>query len=146
MGVSVTGVDKLLLRLRQTGERAVKGVSDEIRRGAYDIRDLAREYAPVREGNLEDALSIDVNTEDFNGRLQAFIYVDINHEARRSKTGTVGGYVMRMHEGYYNLGPKSRAKDAGRGVVGRKFLERAAAELGPDIMERVTNRIRSVLK
>jgi hypothetical protein len=146
MGIKVHGVESLLMRLHQTGERAVKGVSDEIRKGAYEIRDLAREYAPEREGNLEAALSIEVNTADINGRLQAFVYVDETHPARRSRTGNVGGYAMRMHESFYNLGPKSRAKDAGRGIVGRKYLERAAAELGPEIMERVTTRVRNILK
>lgn len=146
MGVKVTGVESLLTRLHQVGEHAVKGVSDEIRRGAYEIRDLAREFAPVKEGDLEDALSIEVNQQDVNGRLQAYVYVDESHYSRKSKTGTVGGYAMRMHEGFYKLGPKSKAKDGGTGLVGRKFLERAVEELAPEIMERVNNKIRKMLR
>lgn len=146
MGVKIEGVEKLLLNLRQIGEHAVKGVSDEIRRGAYEIRDLAREYAPVDEGNLEEALSIEINRDDINGRLQAFVYIDVGHAARKSVTGDVGGYAMRMHEGFYKLGPKSRAKDGGRRRVGRKFLQRAADELSEEIMARVQAKVARYLK
>jgi hypothetical protein len=146
MGVKVSGVEKLLYSLRQIGEQAVKGVSDEIRKGAYDIRDLAREYAPVDEGNLEEAILIEINQGDINGRLQAFVYIDMEKAARKSSTGNVGGYAMRMHEGFYKLGPLSRRKDAGRGRVGRKFLQRAVDELGPEIMERVQAKIARYLK
>lgn len=146
MGVKVEGIESLLLNLRQIGEHAVKGVSDEIRRGAYEIRDLAREYAPVDEGNLEEALSIEINRDDINGRLQAFVYIDLTVAAKKSPTGNVGGYAMRMHEGFYKLGRKSRAKDGGRGRVGRKFLQRAADDLSDEIMQRVQTKIARYLK
>jgi hypothetical protein len=38
-------------------------------------------------------------------------------------------YARKMHEGRYNLGPGSRAKQASAGVeVGRKYLDRAYDE------------------
>ena len=51
----------LEVALTQIGERAVKGMSDKMRTRARKIRDLAREYAPIKTGLLER--SIDYVTE-----------------------------------------------------------------------------------
>lgn len=87
---------------------------------AYIARDVAREMAPSKTGDLE--ISIDVE----EGR-----------DIRRRKTfeiGTVGvEYAGYMHEGSYNLGPGSQAKQGGaRFRIGRKFLSRALQYIRDD--------------
>lgn len=145
MAVTVSGVEALLTKLSQTGERAVRGVSEEIKEGAKDIQDLARLQAPVDEGNLEDAIKVEVDRSGINGRIQAYVYVDSDHEADEGKT--VGDYAPRMHEGTYNLGPRSRIKQSAAGVVvGRKFLERAVDDLAPGIINRVYRAIQRTMK
>jgi hypothetical protein len=76
--------------------------------------------APVDEGNLELSHTYKV-TKDVRDRFQLTVFAG----------GTVKGvkvekYVIRMHEGTYNLGPKSAAKNASQQeAVGPKFMDRA---------------------
>ena len=39
---------QLELNIAQLGERAVKGMSERMRKHAIQIRDLARDYSPVK--------------------------------------------------------------------------------------------------
>lgn len=141
MGVKVSGVEELIAQLSQIGKKADRGVADELRRGAEEIAQLAREQAPVDEGNLEDAIKAEEDRSGINGRIQTYVYVDSNHPAEDGKT--VGDYAEFMHEGSYQPGPLSVAKARGNGrIVGRKFLERAVDELKPEIVKRVASRLK----
>lgn len=145
MAIRVTGVEDLLATLQQTGQRAERGVSGEIRQGAEDIKDLAIMQAPVDEGNLENAIKVQVDRSGIRGRIQAYVFVDGDEDAGDGKK--VEDYATLMHEGVYQLGEKSQQKNAAvGGGVGRKFLERAVDELAPDIMNRVRNAMKRVLK
>lgn len=145
MAITVSGVDSLLAKLSQTGERAVRGVSEEIKEGAKDIQDLARLQAPVDEGNLEDAIKVEVDRSGINGRIQAYVYVDSDQDTGDGRT--VGEYSNYMHEGTYNLGPRSQIKQSAAGVVvGRKFLERAVDDLAPGIIDRVYRAMQRIIR
>jgi HK97 gp10 family phage protein len=145
MAIKITGIDNLLTNLSQVGERAVRGVSDEIKQGAEDIKDLAKLQAPIDEGNLEDAIKVDVDRSGVKGRIQAFVYVDGSVTTDDGKA--VEDYAMQMHEGTYNLGPRSQAKDSAvGGGVGRKFLERAVDELSPNIINRVQQAVKRTIR
>lgn len=128
---------KMFVQLRQLGEKTVKGVSQVMQNYGDKIRDRAREYAPVDEHDLEKAIVKSTNYNGPNRRSIVSIYVDMTKAAG---VHTVGSYAILMHEslaiglrreealvrGYlYGLGPKSQKKDAGRGIVGGKFLTRA---------------------
>lgn len=151
MGLEIKGIEALLANLSQTGDRAVRGVSDEIKRGAKKIQDLAREYAPEDEGNLSESIKVEVDRSGINGRVQAFVYVDGDAAA---EDGTVGDYALAVHEGvapygsggHGRIGEKSMAKDAGRGVVGGKFMERAVDQLQVEIAEDLTQAARKVFR
>lgn len=126
--------------INQIGTHAVKGMSMKMRRTAIRIRDLAREYAPVKTGDLERAIDY-AHIKD--GRRDAFV-VFVNVDAARSgqtqdglpKDGQVGEYAWIMEEELhpygrqkgarrFTLGPKSQDKaDSGKKVGGR-FLARA---------------------
>lgn len=143
MGMKITSdFESLMTIIRQGGERVVRGVSTQMKKEGEEIQKLAREYAPVDEGNLEDAITVEADRSGVRGRTVVYVYVDENHPAHMT---TVGQYAMRMHEGEYRLGPGSQAKDAGRGVVGPKFLERAVDERSPMIMPSLLESARKVL-
>jgi hypothetical protein len=151
---------QLEVNLQQIGERAVKGMSERMRRTAMKIRDLAREYAPVKTGQLEK--SIDYETLKVNGRNSYVVFIDLDM-VRQSGEGVVGDYAFVMEEElhpygraksgkrYYRLGPGSAAKAASGKKVGGRFLSRAVKEgvkglLGDMAAEvrRVTNSSRSI--
>jgi hypothetical protein len=137
--------------ISQTGDRAVKGMSERMQRVALKVRDLARAYAPRKTGALEDAIDYE-KLRDGANRNSFVVYVDTSHP---SGDHLVGDYAFIMEEElhpfgrkapggrYYNLGPGSRAKG---GAVGGKFLERAVAEgiagLGAGLLDDVRRAVR----
>lgn len=124
-----TDIESLIAILSQTGEYVKKGVASKMLEGGRKMRNKARDYAPVDEGNLEDAITLEHDRSGIHGRRQVFVFVDESHPVENREGHTVGEYAMRMHEGDYNLGDKSLAKQAALGVtVGPKYLERAAED------------------
>lgn len=145
MGIEVFGIEELKLRIKQTGDRAQRGVLDEMRKQAGEVRDLAVKFAPVDTGDLENAIKVKESSggRDSTGRFvrkSIEVYVDVS---------AAGEYAYIMHEhltpyGAYNLGPKSRAKQASQSeMVGGKYLERAAAERYDEIMQKVLKAART---
>lgn len=141
MGVTVSGVDALIAQLSQIGKKADRGIADELRKGAEEIAELAKVYAPVDEGNLEESIKTDEDRSGVNGRIQTYVYVDgsvTNDDGVR-----VEDYAEKMHEGVYTPGPLSQAKAQRTGeIVGRKYLERAVDKLRPQIVRRVAQRLK----
>lgn len=149
---------KLFVQLKQVGETVVKGVSQVMQNYGDKIRDRAREYAPVDEHDLEKAIIKSTNLNGPNRRSTVSIYVDIS---RSAGVQTVGSYAVLMHErlaiglereealaqGYlYGIGPKSKLKDAGRGIVGGKFLTRAINDYKKEAIAAAKARTSSELK
>lgn len=156
MGIEVQGVEKLLILLKQGGEKAVRGASKQMEREADDIRDLARQMAPIDEGDLENAIVVTDaggGRDEYTGRFvrkHFSIGIDENATAtdRNGNTVTVASYAYLMHEylapygSVYQLGSKSRAKQAGSSViVGGKYLERAAARIEKGLINRIVERV-----
>jgi hypothetical protein len=148
-------VDDLEVRIKQTGERVVKHGIDAMRDEANKIADLAKEYAPHDEGRLEEAIKVEETKGERIGgkftRAELSVYVD--GDMQGSGNMKVGEYAYLMHEGLgpygdytYNLGKGSREKDGGRGVVGGKFLERAADERRPSLIKRLDGMFRRFFK
>lgn len=135
MGVAVLGVDDLVVSLRNTAERSSRGVRDALDSGARDIQELARLQAPVDIGALEKSIKMDSFRDEnsSSGRKAFIVYVDLDEPADDGKV--VGDYAEMMHEGEYDLGPRSEAKQSANPgvIVGPKFLERAIDELEDDI-------------
>lgn len=124
-------VELMIARIRQVGERSLRGGADVLREEADKIVETARSFAPVDEGRLEEAIERKMpETRDDNNRVQVEVWV--NPEAPGSGGANHAmDYAMVMHEfqepaGPIPLGPKSEAKQMAKGVVvGGKFLERA---------------------
>lgn len=146
MGLRITGIDQIIAKLENVGDRTTRSARRELDKGAEAIRDLARLQAPVDEGNLEEAIDIKKERTGPHGRKVVYVYVDEDHEAGNK---TVGAYYIQMHEGigWSSLGPKSIAKQlANPGImVGRKYLERAVDRLEPIIHRRIADAVKKEL-
>lgn len=122
--MEVTGVKETILRLRNIGDRVHENARKTMHRAADRIAKRAAQMAPVDKHNLEEAIEKRVTYEGPKGRLA----IDVG--IKDSVNGVdVSQYAVIMHEGYYELGPKSEEKQVRTGVkVGRDFLTRAAKE------------------
>lgn len=160
MGVEVEGVEELIYLLRQKGKKAVKGAFTQMRQEAKDIRDLAREMAPVDEGDLERAIvtrEVGGGRDEFSGQfVRKEIVIEVDGEVnagtnREGKQSKVGDYAYIMHEhlapfGSFKLGKRSRAKQAASNVlVGGKYLERAVAEREKGLINRIIDKVEEAL-
>ena len=148
MGLRIEGeisVQQMLLRLDAEGSRRVVW---RLYQHALKVRDLARKFAPVDLGNLEEAIK--VRPERFVAARDAFgrfarqeieVYVDESMPVPHGKNKTVGDYAYEIHEhlypyGSWKLGKNSQAKQATQNeVVGGGFLERAAEEIEAQLDE-----------
>ncbi len=136
MGLEILGVKDTLMKLRRTEKTTHKRLLRHMRNSANDIRDLAREFAPVDEGNLEEAIEVGEGKEGFFGRDRNVEFVGVNPaKLGEGYTKYKYRYDIRMHEGSYQLGDASNKKAASNGKdVGPKYLTRAWQELEPEIV------------
>lgn len=149
MGMYLEGADELAYLIRNAGAKASKNIAAQMRREAFNIQELARKFAPVDHGNLEEAIEVGEvggGRDDETGRFlrKSFeVYIDMDAPAYDGRT--VGQYAYVMHEllmpygaGGYKLGKKSRLKQAGQPeAVGGRFLERAAEEVSRNMINRL---------
>jgi hypothetical protein len=135
MGVKMKGFEGLNIRLQRIGDETPKLVREQMREAGQDVERLARAFAPVDEGNLEQAIQALEERGDAN-RIEVVVGV-VDNGTRNIKT-----YAEQMHEGLaphgsgaFQLGPLSQAKRARGKFVGGKFLTRAwtvVSKSGPD--------------
>jgi len=148
---------RALFRVENPGElvRRFKNLSDvsnaetskALRKGATEIQKLARKYAPVDRGNLEDAIKV----MGFEKRGRAYasyhVGVDDSHPVPERPDKVVGDYALEMHESEYELGPKSQEKAERLGVeVGPKYLERAMEDLRDPLTKYMEKVLRDIVK
>jgi hypothetical protein len=144
MGMKVElDVDSIIATMEAIGKDATKAGVQALFEGGKEIQELAREYAPVDDGHLEQSIITMKVPSEYT------VHVGIDPRALDEHGRPVNDYGMMMHEfqtigggsvpggmGIYGLGPKSQAKDGGRGVVGGKFLERAFNELKRKVLQK----------
>lgn len=139
MGVKVIGAASFAAKLRAAGAHGVPKVYDVLEKGAQDIQKRAKEYAPIDEGNLEDAIVIVNNSTP--GKPSFLVEVE-------DRPGENGGmstleYGLLMHEGLYpgsryKLGKRSKEKAKATGKrVGGKFMSRAVRDFEKQILAKV---------
>ena len=141
----VGSFDGIIARLEQRGEKAVRGISDMFQDNGERIRDTAIEFAPILTGATEDAIKKNTLNTGINRRAVVEVYLDEDSEA--------GPYLRKVHDNLAPFGsgrwgtvggsdPNSLSvqKDAGRGIVGGKFLTRAF-QLYKDKIQRDAKRI-----
>ncbi len=162
MGLKVKGVKPTEVNLANIAKRSSAGARSALIRGAIEVRNLSRKYAPRLHtgdqyensesglskrddpnddqtglGVLEKSINITVERDDSrSGRHTFNVAVDEDMPSPDSKgnmTKKVGDYATIMHETSYNLGPVSEEKGGRAEGVGEKYLERAFLELEDSI-------------
>lgn len=138
MGIRLrnAGAQRLKIKFDRLATEGSKAAREAHREVAEEVAHIAQQMAPFKEGDLEGSIEV---------------------RRRRETTGistlevsTQGiAYATEMHEGDYELGAGSVAKDSGSPYrVGRKFLSRALGYVRRD--RRSTNifidKIRSALR
>jgi hypothetical protein len=120
----------LALKIQRMGDTAARRILNVMREEGDKIAELARENAPIDDGDLEEAIEAVETRGGPNGRTVVSVQVD--PAAVDAKGVPVIKYARVMHEalapfgtGAFKLGPASRQKDGGSGRVGGKFMERA---------------------
>ena len=121
-------------RWRAAGDDLKRQARQEVIKRAREVMELSKAQAPMDLGNLEAAHRLDVRQSNSN-------QISINIAVGGFRGGVnVSDYAMEMHEGSYNLGPRSVAKAAANGkFVGRKYLERALEEKEGSIIQALEN-------
>lgn len=136
----------------QLGERAIKGMSARMRMRAIKIRDLAREYAPVDTGLLENSIDYEVKRVNRRNAFIVFINLDAMHQGGKKQLGDYA-FIMEeeLHphgrqrgERRFTLGPGSKAKRATGKKVGGHFLSRAVKDGTKGLMEDLVDAVRRV--
>lgn len=151
MSITVSGIINTQVMLAELGVTARRRVTAKLHQKALQIQNLAKQMAPIDDGNLEKAIKVFPESTPATrvrnalgqfARVDIYVYVDMDMPADEGKK--VGDYAYIMHEhltpfGAYNLGPKSAAKQAGQSVmVGGKYLERAYAQLAEETLSEVS--------
>jgi hypothetical protein len=147
---------QLEANIAQIGDRAMKGMTARARVMMFKMRDLARENAPRKTGDLESAIDVMVNRSGMGGRASFVLFIDID-KIRSHADGALGEYAWLMEEqlkpygrGRFNLGPGSISKAATGKKVGGRFLARAvrdAADIHAELVDevrKVTGGVRTV--
>lgn len=145
--MKVFGISTVATRLENQHEKTNRKALAAMRKGAEEIVNLARAQAPVDKHNLERAIISQEDRLGFNNRVRIAIFIDESRGVPGRADKRIGDYARRMHEGVYNLGEKSQAKqDANPSIrVGRKFMTRAIDKLESKIIKSVTQAVRSSL-
>lgn len=148
------------IKLEQLGKKVVRGVSAQLAVEAERVAQIARNYAPVDEHNLEQAIEVVKESGGRNalGQFTRNSYtIRVNGSAVGSGGGKrgrrVGAYAWQMHQyllpygaGGYNLGPKSIEKRRSGNDVGGLFMTRALADSRDDIYKNCVNAVSQALK
>jgi hypothetical protein len=137
MAMRITSdLGRVKARLKITGELVTAEAMRQMEKEAYEIQNLARDYAPLEKGNLMEA----IQARRTRGKSGWVIEID---EGKPDDTGryTVGDYAIRLHEdtswtpGPLTIWPR-----------GPKYLERAYLERAKNLMRRMRDAVRRGLK
>lgn len=132
---STRGLSAGIRRLAQEFPSRAKAAMTDV--GHY-LRGETQKRTPVDEGNLTNDVSFQVIP--YKQSAAVAIYIPTN--APSSK------YAIWTHEGDYNLGPNSRAKQAKSEagiVVGRKYITRAILENQKTIVKIIEAKLKTAV-
>lgn len=149
MGLRVRGLSEVLKNMRRTEAKVLKGSLDALRKAAKEVVALTKKMVPVDTFALDKAVSSEELRERTSlGRFgQVTISVGVDMSKLDLSLHNGFDYAVEMHEGTYNLGPKSVIKQAGQPEqVGPKYLERALKQLRDKITKDMAEATRRAAK
>lgn len=160
VNINVKNADKVVSRLRQIGEKVVKGARYRMYKASERIMEEAKINVPRDKYRLEDAIHIEKGY-GYRGRLQLDVVV----------SGTIDGvnveqYAAIIHENYEDIispdntsvhkrtgyvqelrqGTREKQAQYPDHYIGGKFLERAAEKERKTLMEYMTAVINSAVE
>jgi hypothetical protein len=137
-------VRALVAEINQCGERAVKHISDEMRKYGELMLNEGIVNAPYDTGSLQEAIDIKYERKGINTRLVVTIFVDLAKPYKpkngRATDKVVGDYAMLMERG---LAPHGSGRfQAGKGTIGKgpqaggRYFARAIQRYKKELIER----------
>jgi succinate dehydrogenase/fumarate reductase flavoprotein subunit len=140
----IKGLNQVLANLNKQRHVIPDKAITVLTQGGKDIQELAKKYAPLDLGPLESSIKVRESITEHQAIVS--IYVDPNTPTPIAGK-VVGDYALTMHEGEYNLGPRSLSKQAASGLtVGPKYLSRSLNDNKPRILAELREVIRKHLK
>lgn len=143
----VREVNGLAMSITRKTNNSRRAVNRRIEQGMFDMQQTARDFAPIDEGNLEDAI---VARKVRQGRNVYEVFVDRDAPGSNGALGEdkkVGSYVDFVHDGVYKLGPNSEFKNQQvGGGVGPLFMDRAFRKHGEQIVRDARDAVSRELK
>lgn len=134
--ITVEGIDSTTLALSRTGDRISKHSLDVVEKYAEYMIKSAKDYAPIKDGYLENSIGRFENEKvDGSRRMSVLWGVDTD---KLGPGYTVKGhrYDITMENGEYKLGKRSSDKQDDLGVdVGPGFLTRALWDWQDDLIK-----------
>ena len=127
--------------MKKINKRIHDGAKEGFDTVALDLKETSSRAAPLDTGLLE-ANHMDIDYGE--GSWKALIYFVAFNEGF--------DYGLEMHEGTYNLGPRSRAKQGGNSKfagsvpVGRKYAERTVEQGMENYQQYIADKIIEGLK
>lgn len=128
----------IIQTIKLVGKDTTDAVYDQLVIEGKEIRDLARDNAPVDDHDLEKAII------EQHSKEEKTVWVGIDPGAQDQYGKPINNYGAIQHEflspygaGSLQLGEKSQAKAAGGNRVGGKFLSRAFEERANGLMTRI---------
>lgn len=137
-------VRALVNEINQIGERAVRGISTEMRKFGELMLNEAFANAPYDTGSLQEALDIKYERSGANTRLVVTLFVDVNapyetHSGIESDK-EVGDYAMLMERGLAPHGSgrfQAREGTTAKGPqAGGKYFARASQKYKAELIAR----------
>ena len=127
--------------MKQISKKLHDGAKEGFDTVALDLKETSSRGAPLDTGHLE---ANHMNIEYGSGSWKALIYFVAFNEGF--------DYGLEMHEGSYNLGPRSRTKQGGNSKfagsvpVGRKYAERTVEQGRENYQRYIADKIIEGLK
>lgn len=148
MGLKVNfDIASIIYKIEAVGRDATNAAFAALKQGGKDIRDTAREFAPVDDHDLEKAI------KEQSTKAEKTVWIGIDPTAYDEHGKSVAEYGAKQHalleiggdgRGTLRLGPKSRSKDAGRGIVGGGFMTRAFKHESKTILRKTAIKVKRV--
>lgn len=125
--------------LNEVGNTVENAITDL----GYDLQGVAKGAAPEKSGNLVGHINV-----KFSGSAGAY-QADLDSTAMRKNYN----YAIKMHEGRYNLGKKSKSKPAAQSKlgnftkdVGRQYLIGSGEKASKGYRQYLMNKVNDVNK
>ena len=132
-------INKMINKLERSNRKVDRTVVSIMKGAVKKVEEETVKRMPIDEGFLEKSTKTKV--------VQSSNYLDTTGYVFIPANAPASGYALAMHEWRYNLGPKSRKKQANSDVrIGRKYMQRAFNESARAVRLYFVTRLRRLFK